>query len=229
MSGTGRWTWWHLQPHTKPPEQHKPPNGKEQADQHHSLPLPLPHSGCQESLVLQELLPRACAFRCLLSDIHILASVSVSPTAANRSFLLPSTYPSLTKLLASGNREQLPSVGTFGSNHLTLQSSKPNPFSSCNNLLKGPSRHTAHLYSLTLAPWKHHQNAEVPPVAAASFRAARKAFETAIRSAGKKSPRSGGTHSPQLSTTQNGSKRRGGTGSPREPTARNQEQQWRFY
>lgn len=128
------------------------PNGKEQADQHHSLPLPLPHSGCQESLVLQEVLPRACAFRCLLSDTHILASVSVSPTAANRSFLLPSTYPSLTKLLASGNREQLPSVGTFSSNHPTLQSSKPNPFSSCNNLLKGPSRHTAHLYSLTLAP-----------------------------------------------------------------------------
>lgn len=138
----------------------------------------------------------ACAFCCLLSDVLFLTSVS--PTVTNGSFLLPFTYSSLTKLLGSSYRKELSSIGTFSYNHLTLQSSKSNPFSSWNNLLKRPLRHTACLYSLPLMPWKHQKYAEVSPVAVASFNVIHEAFKAAIHFVDKKSEMSPGKHSPQF-------------------------------
>lgn len=98
-----------------------------------SPPFPLllpiaPSCRCSEHLLLKKGLHVACAFCCLLSDV--LFPTSLSPTTTNGSFLLLSTYSSLTKLLGSSYRKELSSIVTFSYNCLTLQSSKSNPFSS---------------------------------------------------------------------------------------------------
>lgn len=192
MYRTARWTWLHLQPYVKPPNQHKTPQiEKEQENQHHSpLRFPfhfpvVPSCCCLEGLVLKKVLLVACSFLCLHSDILFLDSVP--PTTINGPFLLPSTYSSLTELLGSSYRKELSSTGTFSYNRLTLQTPKSNPFSSWNNLLKDPLRHTARLYSLRLMPWKHQEYAEVSPVAVTSFNVIHEAFKIAIHFVDKKS------------------------------------------
>lgn len=57
---------------------------------------------------------------------HFLTSISLMMT--NRSFVPLSTYSSLTKLPGFSYRKELSSIGTFSYNHMTLQSSKSNPF-----------------------------------------------------------------------------------------------------
>lgn len=147
--------------------------------------LPLPFS-CPVPTVLVVSVRRAgtegdaSQSLCFLMPLFRHFLVFIVHTMTNGSFLTPSTYSSLTKPLESSYRKELLSIGTFSYKCLTLQSSKSNPFSSWNNLLKGPLRHTARLYSLPLMSWKHHKCAEASPVAVASFSVIHEAFKTAI-------------------------------------------------
>lgn len=155
--------WLHLQLCMESPKQHQsaPKTEKEEESQHHSLlsalSPALAHCCCRRGGYHR---------RCFMQLVHFEVSVqeqflaSVSLTMTNGSFVPLSTYSSLTKLLGLSYRKELSSIGTFSYNHMTPQSSKSNPFSSWNNLLKVPLRHTACLYSLPLMPWKKQKCAE---------------------------------------------------------------------
>lgn len=172
------------------PKQHQsaPKTEKEQESQHHSLlsalSPALAHCCCRRGWYW-----RWCFMQLVHFDVsfqeHFLASVSLTMT--NGSFLPLSTYSSLTKLLGFSYRKELSSIGTFSYSCMTLQSSKSNPFSSWNNLLKVPLRHTACLYSLPLIPWKKQKCAEVSLVAVASFNVIHGALKTAMDFVDKKS------------------------------------------
>lgn len=182
--------WLHLQLCMESPKQHQsaPKPEKEEESQHHSLLSALSpalgHCCCRRGGYCR---------RCFRQLVHFEVSVqeqfltSVSLTMTNGSFVPLSTYSSLTKLLGLSYRKKLSSIGTFSYNHMTLQSSKSNPLSSWNNLLKVPLRHTACLYSLPLMPWKKQKCAEVSPLAVASFNVLHGALKTAMHFVDKKS------------------------------------------
>lgn len=172
------------------PNQHQsaPQTEKEEESQHHSLlsalSPALAHCCSRRGGYWRRCFMQLAHFDVFFQE-HLLASISLTMT--NGSFVPLSTYSSLTKLLGFSHRKELSSIGTFSFNHMTLQSSKSNPFSSWNNLLKVPLRHTACLYSLPLMLWKKQKCAEVSPVAVASFNVIHGALKTAMHFVDKES------------------------------------------
>lgn len=173
----------------KSPKQHQsaPKTEKEEESQNHSLLCSLPalaHCCSRRGRYWRRCFMQLVHFDVFFQE-HFLASLSLTMT--NRSFVPLSTYSSLTRLLGFSYRKELSSIGTFSFNHTTLQSSKSNPFSSWNNLLKLPLRHTACLYSLPLMLWKKQKCAELSPVAVPSFNVIHGALKTAMHFVDQKS------------------------------------------